>query len=306
MEKKSPNTDDLKHTKRRNYEKNKITRLQNIIKKQNEVIKETLNHDKIRIEFFANLSHEFRTPLNLIFNSLQLCNVIIKRDNLDESKKLTTYINIINQNCYRLIRLTNNMIDMTKIDAGFSELNLDNFNIINIVENITLSVVEYVRNKGINLTFDTNVEEKIMACDADKIERIILNLISNAIKFTEQGGYLYVTVTDMGRNVKISVKDTGTGIPKEKLNGIFKRFVQAGKPCKSDQAGSGIGLCLVKSFVEMHGGTIDVKSRLGCGTEFIIDLPVKTIENKKTVHDTQFNYDDKIDRINIEFSDIYV
>lgn len=297
---------DLCEEAMKNAEKDKILRLQNIIKKQNEILKTTVDRDKVRTEFFANLSHEFRTPLNLIFSSLQLCNIIIKKDQLSQNEKLNKYMNVINQNCYRLIRLVNNMIDITKIDAGFFRLDLNNYNIVNIVENITLSIVEYVRNKGINLTFDTDVEEKIIACDADKIERIILNLISNAIKFTEQGGYLYVTITDRENTVRISVKDTGIGMPKEKLNCIFERFVQVGKPCERAQTGSGIGLCLVKSLVEMHGGTINVKSDIGKGTEFIIDLPAKTIKDKKIVEDVQFNYEDKVDRINVEFSDIYV
>jgi len=124
------------------------------------------------------------------------------------------------QNCYRLLRLVNNLIDITKIDSGYFELKFSRCNIVEVVENITLLVVEYAKNKGASLIFDTDVEEKIISCDQNAMERIILNLLSNAIKFTPRGGSIKVEVKDCGKTVAISVKDTGIGNQEHKQ----KRF----------------------------------------------------------------------------------
>jgi len=109
------------------------------------------------------------------------------------------------QNCYRLLRLANNLIDITRIDSGFFEISLSNCNVVEVIEDITLSVAEYIRNKGISLQFDTDVEEKVIAIDADKIERIMLNLLSNAVKFTENQGSIYVNIKDKGESIEVSV-----------------------------------------------------------------------------------------------------
>ena len=136
---------------------------------------EALEIEKLRTEFFANISHELKTPLNIILGTIQL----IGRDIQDEEKpidkgKIINNINIEKQNCFRLLRLINNLIDSTKLDSGHFELNMINCNIVNIVEEITLSVAEYINNNNLTLIFDTEVEEKIVACDLDKIERIML------------------------------------------------------------------------------------------------------------------------------------
>ena len=160
------------------------------------------------------------------------------------------------QNCYRLIRLVNNLLDIVKYDSGFITPNMQNENIIYAVEAIAMSIVPYAESKGIKLIFDTDTEEKIIACDVDKIERIILNLLSNALKFTDRGGYIYITTTDNEDKVEISVRDTGIGIPADKKEFIFERFTQVNKALKRNHEGTGIGLSLVKSFVELHGGEI--------------------------------------------------
>lgn len=215
------------------------------------------------------------------------------------------------QNSYRLLKLVNNIIDLTKLDSGFLLMNFDNHNIVEVVENITLSVANYTESKGISLIFDTNIEEKIISCDDDKIERIILNLLSNAIKYTKLGGTIEVNIKDMDSNVLISVKDTGCGIPHDKLSVIFERFRQVDEVLTRQAEGSGIGLSLVKALVEAHDGSIVAYSTIGTGSEFIISLPCKIISCTKIYHkpfDTIDNEDElkkKVERINIEFSDIY-
>lgn len=269
------------------------------------MINDLLHYEKIRTDFFANLSHELRTPLNLIFGSLQMVE-LLEKDQCSNNipHKLTNYTTIMKQNCFRLLRIVNNLIDITKIDSGYLQLELKNENIVSIVEEITLSVKDYVENKGISLIFDTDIEEKIIACDSDKIERIMLNLLSNAIKFTGLSGKIEVVITDAGDEINISVKDTGIGIPKEKQNLIFERFMQVDKSLSRNREGSGIGLSLVKSLVELHNGSISVRSEYGKGSEFTIILPIYVIE-EATIECTAYNIQSKIEKINIEFSDIY-
>lgn len=283
-------------------------------KKENIDLKEKFEYERLKTEFFSNLSHEFRTPLNIIFSTMQVVDSHIRNglsENLLENnaEKLNGYFTVMKQNCYRLLRLINNLIDVTKIDAGYYELHLRNCNIVSLVEDISLSVAKYAEVNGLTLEFDTNVEEKIIACDSDKIERIILNLLSNAVKFTPKGGKISINVIEDVEKVKIIVKDNGIGIEEKKVNIVFDRFVQVDKSFTRKHEGSGIGLALVKSLVEMHGGTIILKSNLGKGSEFIIELPVVCIkeenENDSNQNYQNCNIEDRVQRISIEFSDIY-
>ena len=270
------------------------------------LLEEAKLFDGIKNDFFSNLSHELRTPLNVIMSTLQLLESIMKNNNKNETgNNMKKYMGIMKQNCFRQLRLINNLIDITKIDSGFFEVKMQNYDIINIVENITLSVSEYIKTKSIELIFDTDAEEKIIACDPDNIERIMLNLLSNALKFTGEGGSINVTMYDKGDNILISVKDSGIGIPKEKVGIIFERFRQVDKSLTRGHEGSGIGLSLVKSLVEIHGGNISVQSDPGKGSEFIIQLPVKTLSENDKVIKEEIKQQSNVEKIHLEFSDIY-
>jgi signal transduction histidine kinase len=264
-------------------------------------------YDKLKTQFFSNLSHELKTPLNVIFGVVQLLTVKRNHDMEDYHNSVHRHLNMAKQNCYRLMRLITNLIDLTRYDSGFLSLKLGNYNIINIVEEITLSVVRFAEMKNITITFDTDTEEKIIACDLDAIERILLNLISNSIKFTKPGGQLWVSMYDKQSSIIISVKDTGIGIPKDNLNIIFDRFRQVDTSLNRTNEGSGIGLSLVKSLVEAMGGTITVDSQLQVGTEFLIELPAITVSIPH-INDKIINCElseNLVERVNIEFSDIY-
>ncbi len=287
-------------------EKNRIEELKEKVKKKTIQLKERKEYDRIRNEFFANISHELKTPVNVIFSALQVMELYKKDEIKSNDSKFNKYLSIMKQNCYRLIRVVNNLIDITKISAGFYEIHMCDCNIVNLVEDISLSVGDYIEKHDIQLIFDTDVEEKIMACDPDKIERIILNLLSNAIKFTEPGGSIYVNMYDRGDYINIVVKDTGIGIPKEKQKEVFSRFTQVDKSLSRNREGSGIGLSLVESLVRMHGGIISLKSEENKGTEFTIKLPVKLVgENCSCYQEDSIKKYNNIERINIEFSDIY-
>ncbi|NOW19864.1 sensor histidine kinase [Clostridium saccharobutylicum] len=288
-------------------EHKKSENLKNKIIEQSKLLDRAAEYDKLKTEFFANLSHEFRTPLNVMLSTLQLLNLMgVNHFNDNTKEKVTKYYHIMKQNCYRLLRLVNNLIDLTKIETQYYKLNLKNENIIEIIEDITLSVTDYAKNKGLEIIFDTDVEEKIMACDADKIERIILNLLSNAIKFTPSGGNILINIHDKGSSIIVSVKDNGTGIPLDKQEYIFKRFIQVDKSLSRNREGSGIGLSLVKSLVELHKGNIKLISTYGEGSEFIMEFPISVLpSNEKTILDENLNTQTSIEMINIEFSDIY-
>lgn len=270
----------------------------------NEELNSVMEYDRIKNEFFSNISHEFKTPLNIILAAVQLLES--QGDSIYRGMNESKYLRIMQKNCYRLLRLVNNLIDIAKIDSNYYEINPQNHNIIEIIKGITASVAEYTANRGIDIVFDTNVEEKIIACDPEQIERIILNLLSNAIKFTQRGGRVWVKVFAQEDSLEISVKDTGIGIPPDKQNSIFNRFHQVDKSLTRQQEGSGIGLSLVKALVEKHGGRISLNSELGKGTEFIIKMPCITfieLENESGIR-PKSDSNNYINRINIEFSDI--
>lgn len=279
-------------------------------KTEAELIKAKVEADKANIaksNFIANLSHELRTPITVILSGLQLIEANIHNNIVENQQNFCNYIKTIKQNCYRLLRLINNIIDVTKIDGGFRNLDLKNLDIINLIENITTSVVEYAKLKGITVIFDTDAEERVIAVDPDKIERILLNLLSNAIKFTPKQGHIFVNILNESTKIIISVEDTGIGIPIEKKEVIFEKFQQLDNTFTRKNEGSGIGLSIVKAFVELHDGKISVFSELGKGSKFIIELTVKKLDedgSQKPQIQTK-NSIGSVDVLNIEFSDIY-
>lgn len=289
--------------KQLNESKVRYKQLELDIKKNKDLLNYALECDKMKTEFFSNISHELRTPLNVIMSALQLLK--LQTEQSDYAAKGSKYLNIMQQNCFRLLRLVNNLIDITKIDADYFELKLQNYDIISHIRNITLSVVEYASNRGIMIYFDTNSEEKIIAYDPDQIERIILNLLSNAIKFTHAGGEITVSIYEREDYIEITVKDTGIGIPADMQGCIFERFVQADKSLKRECEGSGIGLSLVKALVEKHDGEITLVSKLGMGSEFKVILPCKTIEVSEYRSLDYVNSINHVEKVSIELSDIY-
>ncbi|MCM1991039.1 sensor histidine kinase [Oceanirhabdus seepicola] len=271
------------------------------VEESNEMLTEVKENNRIKSDFFANITHDIRTPINVILSVTQLAGVL-GENNDDSFEKINKYNGTIRDNCFRLLRISNNLIDMTKIDSGFMSMEFKNYEIISLIENTTLSVAKLAENKGINIIFDTEVEEKIIACDGLKIERVIMNLLSNAIKFTQENGNIEVYIYEDDRYLVISVKDSGIGMAEEKLDSVFERFdmVEGNQNCNA--YGSGIGLYLVKSIVEKHNGNIEVKSKLDEGTEFLIRIPDTVYENLEPIY---YSVPDDIENIiNIEFSDI--
>lgn len=281
-----------------------VIELKEDVKRNVELLNESIEYNKYITEFFANISHELKTPLNIIFSSVQILNLYNESFQPDILKKREDYLDVMKQNCYRLTRLINNILDMTKLDAGFIKPQMKNKDIVSEVESIVMSIIPYAESKGVKIIFDTDEEERIIAFDPDKIERIMLNLLSNALKFTNQEGYIYINILNEEDTVSISVKDTGIGIPEDKLGLIFERFMQVDKTIKRNHEGTGIGLSLVKSFVELHRGSIKVSSKVNEGSEFTINLPVNEIKGED-IMETEIKgaFSEKI---SLELSDIYL
>lgn len=292
-------------------DRKRIHKLEMDILEKSILLSHAEEYNKLKTQLFSTVSHELKTPLNIILGGIQLLQDKLEKNPNDINSGFSIssvgkYLKSMKQNCYRLLRLINNFIDMNKIESGFFKLDLENKNIIEIIENITLSVVSYVESKGISIIFDTEVEEKVIACDEDKLERVILNLLSNAIKFTNPGGSIQVNIYDRGNSLIISVKDSGFGIPKDMHSKIFEPFTQGDSLLRRRAEGSGIGLSLVKSLVELHGGKVSINSELGKGSEFIIELPINLIEESQDCVDRGDFIDSKVEKITVEFSDIYV
>ncbi len=239
-------------------------------KKLYELAKE---REKLKTDFIVNMSHELRTPLNVILSTSKVTEMSIKNGNLSE-EYLLQKLEQINKNSNRLLKLVNNLIDITKFESGIYEIKLENLNIVEVVEDVVLATVDYSTCKNIELIFDTAEEEIITAIDKDKIERMMLNLLSNAIKYTNENGSIRVYIYREKDRVYIRISDTGIGIPKDKLEEIFNRFYQVEDIMNRNEEGSGIGLCLVEEIVTIHDGVIDVKSQVGKGSTFEITLPI--------------------------------
>jgi PAS domain S-box-containing protein len=288
-------------------QRRQVEELKKSVDHNTRLLKEAVEIDKIKTDFFTDLSHEIRTPINIILCVIQLMESGLKRNNniSDDRDKTKKYVSTMKQNSMKLLRIVNNILDISKIDSGSFELRLKNCDIVKAVEEVVLSVYEYTKNRDLCLMFDSEVDKKIIACDVEKIERIILNLLSNAIKYTRKGGRIEVCISEKKEKIVIVVKDTGVGIPEDKKDMIFERFKRVNDSCVSDFESTGIGLSLVKSLVQMHGGSVRVESKVGVGSAFYVELPVRVLpESDVDGNNNSVCNAKQINRISLELSDI--
>ncbi len=252
--------------------KNKTIELTNEMEKNNRLLNKVIELEKMKNSYFINLSHELRTPLNVIYSTEQLITELNKSKNGIESEKLQGYMKVVRRNTKRLLNLINNLIDTSKIESGTYQLEIKENDIVYVVEEATLSLKDYIERKGIELIIDPEMEEKNILCDKDEIERCIVNLVSNASRFTPAGGTIEVIIKDLDEKVMIIVKDTGIGIDKKYHDLIFNRFNQVVDKNSESKGGSGLGLTITKQIIDLHGGEIYVESELNKGTKFTIIL----------------------------------
>ena len=252
----------------------RTNKLRKEMEKNEQLFKKVLSLEQNKNNYFVNLSHELRTPLNVLSSINQLIKEFTKKDNFITPEKLSYYMGIMDRNCSRLLSLINNLIDHTKIENNSYIINKKDEDIVYLVEETVLDMKDYIEEKGLELIFDTDVEEKVIRCDKVDIERCIINLVGNAVKFTPEGGLIEVLLQDLDDKVKIIVKDNGIGISEENQKVIFDRFNQVVDESSEQKGGSGLGLTITKQFITLHNGEIYVESEVGVGSEFIIILPV--------------------------------
>ena len=253
----------------------RTNKLRKEMEKNEQLFKKVLSLEQNKNNYFVNLSHELRTPLNVLSSINQLIKEFTKKDNFITPEKLSYYMGIMDRNCSRLLSLINNLIDHTKIENNSYIINKKDEDIVYLVEETVLDIKDYIEEKGLELIFDTDVEEKVIRCDKVDIERCIINLVGNAVKFTPEGGLIEVLLQDLDDDkVKIIVKDNGIGISEENQKIIFDRFNQVVDESSEQKGGSGLGLTITKQLITLHNGEIYVESEVGVGSEFIIILPV--------------------------------
>jgi signal transduction histidine kinase len=222
-------------------------------------------------EFLASRSHELRTPLNAIIG---FSDVLLQGMFGEMSDKQTEYLQDILASGQHLLSLINDILDLSKIEAGRMDLDLADFDLPSAIDDALLLMRERASRRGIASA--RHIDERLGEIHGDqrKVKQVLLNLLSNAVKFTPEGGRIDVRAVPMNGTIEISVTDTGIGIAPEDQEAVFEEFRQVGKAEKKAE-GTGLGLALCRKFVELHGGQIWVKSELGAGSTFTFTIPVR-------------------------------
>lgn len=251
-------------------------------------------NDRLKTAFFSNVSHEFRTPLTLILAPVENLLETSLGSLTDEQRHA---LDIVRRNTVRLLNLINDLLDFAKLDAGQARLTAGPANINEVIDEIVSSASLLAVERDINLEFHPDEMLPVVMVDLDKFERIIINLVSNALKFTGRDGTVTVESHLVKDNIVISIADSGIGIDSADHEKVFKRFVQIDGTMTRRYEGTGLGLPMVKEFVELHGGTITIESELGKGSIFELTLPIRpapasaaTRLNEPRNHTRQVNY----------------
>ncbi len=231
---------------------------------------ELARSNKLKSEFLSNMSHELRTPLNSV---IALSNVLLEKSTFNSSKEETKYLEIIERNGKKLLTLINDILDLSKIEAGKFEVTLSKFSVIEGLKRNLETISTLAEQKHLELRTDFDDILPLLQSDINKFDHIFLNLLNNALKFTEVG-YISLTAENRGNDIIVSIKDTGIGIAKENIEHIFNEFQQIDGTSSRKFEGTGLGLAIVKKSIKMIGGKISVESELGKGTIFTVTLPI--------------------------------
>lgn len=239
---------------------------------ENEFLKKIVLVDSMSIDRLSEVSHEMKTPANVILSAIQMLEQDLEQEISVEL--IEKYLKIIKQNTQRIVKNVENVVAYSRIQSGYEKMQYTDENMVELLRETVESVEPLAQKKGIVLEFRSEMDSKYMACDRGKTETILLNLLSNAIKATSYGGKITIQVEVLGEELSFSVIDTGCGIPQEQAESIFSRYVSLDNVQEQKYMVSGIGLTLVKSLVEMHEGNITLQSGVGQGTCVKIDLPI--------------------------------
>lgn len=243
-----------------------IVEIDNLINSINDLSKELYNMENMRKRLTSDISHELRTPLTSIQTHLEAM-----IDGIWEPSE--ERLNSVNEEVIRLSHLVNQLKNLAKFDSEENKLDISEVDLKQLVKNIIYNNESYALEK--NIKINSNLEEIRAFIDKEKISQVIINLLSNAIRYTNNNGEIFIKLYEFEDLTKISVKDNGIGIPKESLEYIFERFYRVDKSRCRNTGGTGVGLTICKSIIDLHGGNIEVKSELNVGSEFIITIPKK-------------------------------
>jgi protein-histidine pros-kinase len=245
------------------------------VTERKEVEKSLQQANRMKSQFLANMSHELRTPLNGIIGFSELL-VDGKAGSITE--KQSAFLNDILNSGKHLLQLVNDLLDLSKIEAGRMELFLENFSIQTLIEEVVATISPLANGKGITLSETVSVDQKLVSLDRHKIKQILLNLLSNAVKFTDDGGTVSIDAkTQDEAELRLQVIDSGIGIAAEDIDRLFVEFERLDSGTKRRFQGTGLGLALTKKLVEMQNGKISVESILGRGTTFTVVLPLSPL-----------------------------
>jgi signal transduction histidine kinase len=238
-------------------------------------------YDQLKTDFFSNVSHELRTPLTMILSPIER---ILDRDARQLSPEIVSRLETTRINGHRLLKLINQLLDFSKLEAGHGSIHRSSVAVHELITKIVDTAQPLAEQLGVEL--ETNLEDgmAIVSIDEEKIDTVISNLLSNALKFTPPGGTVQVETSLQNDQLQVGVSDTGIGIAAEDHQRIFDRFVQVDGSLSRETAGTGLGMALAKELIEMHGGCISLKSTSGKGSRFWFRIPVKTDETKSTTN----------------------
>jgi signal transduction histidine kinase len=254
--------------------------LQNALEKLKEL-------DRLKSKFFANISHELRTPLTLVLAPLSELDANLT-DDRDRQQ-----VRVIRRNAERLLGLINDLLDLSRLDAGGLRLNLAEMDVRSVAASVHENSTPAAFADGVDLRIEVDAPSQLIWGDAHRLEIVLTNLVSNALKFTPRGGSIDIMVRDRADGVEVTVQDTGVGIPEEDLPQVFERFFQVNPTDRRREGGVGIGLALAKELVELHGGTIKVDSDgEGEGTTFTVLLPFGRDHIKPEVVERRQQFDE--------------
>ncbi|MGL5151322.1 MAG: sensor histidine kinase [Clostridium sp.] len=238
------------------------------IKRNIENVKKKLDkellEEKIKREFLSNITHDLKTPINVIYSAMQVEKFFLNDNGFNE---LVKYNNVCKQNCKSLIALTDNLIDSGKVKTNYMEPKLKVLNLIELLEKNIVGLIDYAKIQNIDMIFDTNCEDVFCMLDEEFINRVVTNLISNAIKFTNEGGEIRISVEKNENKVRVVIKDNGIGMDQYFVKVAFERYSM---DRNRNDKGSGIGLYVVRKLVELQGGEINITSKVGVGTDVIM------------------------------------
>nr|WP_318001078.1 HAMP domain-containing sensor histidine kinase [uncultured Faecalibacillus sp.] len=243
----------------------------------NQMARQLAKQDETRQKFISDISHEFQTPLT----SIQGFANILKEEDLPKEQRVK-YANIILYNSKRLSSLAKNMLQLTLLDREEIELEISNYSLVNQMNRVISTQENQATEKNIEIVFETPKKDIFIDGDEQRLEQVWTNIISNAIKYTNEGGLITITIKKSSKDIEVSIEDTGIGMSKEVVSHIFERFYREDKARNVE--GNGLGLAIVKSIVDLHHGKIDILSQVDVGTNFIVKLPIekqKLIERLK-------------------------